>query len=450
MAREVTTASFEGNTLDKMPHCFFALSLARIFLVAQIWAGTMPGAAAFLPADRWEQTAQGQASTQGKSIALTWSLIPDGTALADGEKSQLVAYLDSLLGFTPNPTDTDLELRPWFPLVESTFERWSELGGVHFTYESQDDGSRHRAFPGELGIRGDIRLAAENIDGPGGTLATTQFPDTGDILLDSAEIQRLGNPEHEYLRLRNTLMHEIGHALGLAHIASSDAQLLMELALNVSFEGPQLDDIRGLHHLYGDRLEQSGGGLGNDSRENATILRSIQLGETWRLGSDARGNQHVVASENDFLSISNSSDLDFFRFTAPENTILDVHLLPLGGEFLQGLPGSQELLTNANSTSDLTLQLQNAEGSILAMINQSPRGEPEELANFQLPSTGDYYLRVSGTSSVVQLYELRIDLQPAAIPEPCAVVIVLMVLLLLSVCERKSFTLFGSRASRRD
>lgn len=390
----------------------------------------MHGADAFLPADRWEQTAKSQMSFQGKSIALTWSLVPDGTELADGEKSQLVAYLDSLLGFTPNPTDTDLELRPWFPLVESTFERWSELGGVHFTYESQDDGSRHRASPGELGIRGDIRLGAGSIDGPGGTLATTQFPDTGDILLDSAEIQRLGNPDHEYLRLRNTLMHEIGHTLGLAHIASSDAQLLMELALNVSFEGPQLDDIRGLHHLYGDRLEQSSGGLGNDSRENATTL-SIQLGETWRLGSDARGNQHVVASENDFLSISNSSDLDFFRFTAPEKTFLDVHLLPLGGEFLQGLPGSQELLTNANSTSDLTLQLQNAEGSILAMINQSPRGEAEELASFQLPSAGDYYLRVSGTSAVAQLYELKIDLQSAVIPEPAAVVIVLTLLFFL-------------------
>ena len=382
---------------------------------------------AFAPADRWGATALGSAGQRGEPITLTWSLVPDGTEVSNGRRSELISWLDNI--FDVVSTETELTQRPWFPLFDSAFQRWGELGGLAFVYEARDDGLPHRNHPGKVGFRGDIRLAAAPLDGPEGTLATSHFPDTADILLDVQDVRRFGNSEQNFLRLRNTLMHEIGHSFGLDHITSSDAQLLMEPALRINFDGPQLDDIRGLHHLYGDRFEVDGG---NGSLASATFLGPLLPGEQIVLGDPGRDGLKVEPEEFDFVSITRRSDQDYYSFDLDSSAELDVLLVPQGGEFMQGAPGEVEQLTNANATSDLLLTLYAPNGSVLSRVNQQPRGHVEQFDGFPISDAGRYVLSVSGSSEVVQLYSLQLRRRDTSLlPEPSTGWLTVIVLLRL-------------------
>ncbi len=342
--------------------------------------------------------------------------MPDGTPAANRAPSNLVAFFDEHFGAAGG---NDLTQRPWFPVIDAAFGRWSELGGVTFAYEPHDDGADHRAAPGMLGVRGDVRLAAAFVDGPGGTLAASQYPDTGDVLLDSSDVARLTNPDGNYIRLRNTLMHEIGHVLGLDHIASSDADLLMEPALNVSFDGPQIDDIRGLHFLYGDRLERNERAVPADAPALSLSFGIVLPGDIVTVGSAASDRQ-VTPGNADFLSISNRNDVDLFDFELANPAWLDVELQPRGGRFRQAQLGGEEAWIEAHASNDLTLELLAADDSLLGSANRHGRGEGERLADVFLPSAGTYRLRVSGSREAVQLYSLEVRVRGIQAPEPAS------------------------------
>ena len=146
--------------------------------------------------------------------------------------------------FGGNAAQTDLTRQPWFHLFSDSFGRWSQLGGVNFVYEPHDDGVLHPSSNGVLGVRGDIRIGGLNVDGAGSILAFTYLPTDGsDMVVDTAEASYFGsNSDPNRLRLRNTMMHEIGHAFGLLHVDSSSS-LLMEPVIDTSFDGPQLDEV---------------------------------------------------------------------------------------------------------------------------------------------------------------------------------------------------------------
>ena len=271
-------------------------------LVALLLSILANSAHAFVPADRWLVTANGSTSLRGTSATLTWSLVPDGTQMASRQPSSLISLLDDNFSFVNR--GGSLADRPWFPLIESCFIRWGELGGIDFVYEPHDDRAIHSQTPGAPGQRGDIRLAATQDGGVGGTLAYSQFPDGGDIGFDTADLPTLLNPDGNYRRFRNVLMHEIGHTIGLNHVVSGDAAFLMEPAVDTSFDGPQLDDIRGLQHLYGDRFEKANGGAGNNSMSTATNLGALRTGDAVSLGSDAGPDLVIEPANRDFLSIT--------------------------------------------------------------------------------------------------------------------------------------------------
>lgn len=390
-----------------------------IFLGAALAASPALG---FLPADRWTTTAFGPADHRGRPVTLTWSVVPDGTEVRNRQPSGLISFLDSHFQVVDGGGDDDLTRRPWFALIESAFDRWSKLGGVNFVYEPNDDGAIHGQMPGELGVRGDIRLGGTSDDGPGGTLAFSQFPDGADIGLDTDDAVVLLDRAANYRRLRNVLMHEVGHTLGLDHVISSDAAFLMEPAAEFSYDGPQLDDIRGLHHLYGDRLETSNHGTGNHSASLATELGLMSVGTTISLGRDAGLDTRVNSTDADFLSISGSLDADFFAFEVAEPALLDVKLTPLGGLFHQGLPGGIELLTNAFASSDLGFVVLAADSTPLAAINQELAGGVESTSNLYLPAAGRYFVQVTGGREVVQLYELDLTLERCEIAEPSTLI----------------------------
>src|SRR5262249_44539560 len=150
------------------------------------------------------------------------------------------------------PGGTNLTQRPWFHLFQESFDRWTQLGGITFVYEPNDSGTSLSGSAGALGVRGDVRIGGANIDGPSGTLAYTYYPDNGDMVIDTGETTFFTDSTNNYRSFRDTLMHEIGHAFGLDHVISSTEALLMEPYIDTSFDGPQLDDIRGLQGFYGD------------------------------------------------------------------------------------------------------------------------------------------------------------------------------------------------------
>lgn len=399
-------------------------ALTCVTLLAAVHGGNR--ASAFLAADRWDRTASGWTGSRGTPVTLTWSIVPDGTTIPQRGPSALVSHMDAWFG--AGPDGADLTLRPWFRWLDAAFARWSELGGVEFRYEPADDGAEHRDAPGLLGTRGDVRLAAAAIDGPGGTLAYSQFPSTGDLVLDLDDRASWTQPVNDHRRLRNVLMHEIGHALGLDHIVSSDADFLMEPALNLQFDGPQLDDVRGLHALYGDRAERSGGGLDNDRPEAASWLGTLRPGQPLAIGAAGTDGLAVAPHETDFVSIAGRTDVDFFRFRAVASLGAEVTLTPLGGTFRQGRPGEPESLIDAAASNDLALAAWNDRGERLAFADATGRGGGERL-QLSLPQGGEYLVSVTGRRDVVQLYRLELHGHVVAEPRSAAGVLCAAVLI---------------------
>lgn len=365
-------------------------------------------ATAYVPDDRWSITASGATGAAGTPITLTWSFAPDNTNIPGEGASNLVSYFDGLFGVASGGSDHTQ--RPWFTYFKQSFDRWSALGGINFVYEPKDNGASLQTTNGALGVRGDVRIGGAFVDGASGTLAYTWLPNSGDMVFDTGETGFYSNSSNNYRALRNTIMHELGHAFGLLHIESSTDNLLMEPTINLGFDGPQLDDIRGIQGLYGDVFERSNGGLGNGTAARATNLGALSIGGTLDVGSDAAGGQSVGLTETDFVSIANASDADFFSFTVAAPALLDATLTPLGGIFNQGVEGGAQSPFNANARNDLTLSLFASNGTtLLGTANLTAASGVESLSDISLATAGKYYARISGAAENVQLYQLLLS-----------------------------------------
>lgn len=374
--------------------------------------------------DPWLSTASGSRSGNGAPATITWSIVPDGTRVSTGSgsattPSNLISFMNT--NFGGNPAQSNLALQPWFHIFTDAFGRWAQLGGVDYLYESHDDGVRHPSSNGQLGVRGDIRLAGFNIDGQSGTLAFTYVPTGGsDMAIDTAEVSLFANSNLNHVYYRDTLMHEIGHSFGLGHVDSTTDTLLMMPFIDDSanpIDGPQLDEIRGVQFYFGDVNEKSNNKQGNGTAALATSLGTIAGGSTKSIGTAANvPTQEISATATDFVSISNVNDGDFYSFTISQPSLLSGTLTPRGGVFTQGSADDNEFPTtfNANARNNLGLSIFNTNGtSILASANANPAGGNESIANLVLPSAGTYFARVTGFDDTIQLYEL--SLSPSSI-----------------------------------
>ena len=391
----------------------------------------------------WTTSSAGETRTGlGEPIQLTWSVVPDGTQLPRGlsepsGNSDLVAFLDQIHHGGNSPGGSDLTQRAWWGLINSAFERWDQVSGVTFNYEPNDDG--HYVYPsttastndyyrGIEGVRGDHRLGGHYIDGDvrPSNLAYNYFPSHGsDMVIDTSESTIFGNSEDNYLRFRNTLTHEIGHGLGLAHVESSDTTdgdstivfgtFLMEPTLSVNFDGPQYDDILGIQRLYGDAYEK---GDGNDTAATATDLGTLSFLSTLAIGTDA-DDEYVDPTQTDFVSVDDNSDTDYYLFSVNSAQEISIVLEPKGPTYLEGRQGSANNGTqqtfDTKSLSDLSLALVGPDGTtLLAAQNTVGRGITEAIEGFQLTQAGDYYVRVTGATNAAQMYQLSITSVPEA------------------------------------
>lgn len=368
---------------------------------------------AFFSNGRWSTTAlNGWTSAYGTGVDVTWSLVPDGTLIPGEGGSNLIAFLDGLFG--NGGGGTNYQNRPWFHFFEESFDRWSELGGLTFHYEDNDDGTNLRGLFGVENVRGDVRIGGANIDGVSGTLASTSFLLDADLTIDTAESAYYSNSINDYQNMRNTLMHEIGHALGLGHIDSTTSVFLMEPTANAApIVGPQLDEIRGLHYLYGDVNEK---GAGNNTAATATPL-SVTPGVEFIRGKDPTvGNIITQMTEIDFLSISNQNDFDYFSFEITDPALLDLSVAPVGQSYNERISfsGNNYTTTFPAAVSDLGLQLYSlVSGSpvLLSSQNVNSIGQHESLTDFLLEEPGKYAFRISASPSGVQLYQFSLLLE---------------------------------------
>jgi hypothetical protein len=371
-------------------------------------------AIAFVPDQRWGATASAPPGEMGDPVTLTWSIVPEGTLIQGEGSSNLVQFLDGLFGAGSTGGD-DLTHRPWFPLLAESFDRWSQLSGMTFVYEPADDGLVHGTADGALGVRGDVRIGGASVDGPLGTLAYIYFPSNSDLVVDTSDGAFFANPALNRRQFRNTLMHELGHGFGLAHVASSSDAFLMEPAINISFDGPQLDDIRGIQSFYGDALEKSHNGAGNDTFTTATHLGALSSGGTRSIGADAALDTVVDPVDSDFVSIANSLDSDFFSFDVNWPVGLNAVLLPHGGVFNHGQQGGEQSQVDANSDNDLRMTVFGSDGvTALASADRAVAGDVESLSGVFLPAAGRYFIQVAGSLDAVQLYQLDLTLVSAA------------------------------------
>ena len=105
----------------------------------------------------------------------------------------------------------------------------------------------------------DMRIGGHSIDGQSGsnTLAYNYFPNAGDMVIDTDNVSFYSNRTGDHIRLRNVIMHEVGHGLGISHLVSNDSRFLMEPFIDVSFDGPQFAEILAVHRMYGDNNEEN-------------------------------------------------------------------------------------------------------------------------------------------------------------------------------------------------
>ncbi|MCC6469976.1 MAG: matrixin family metalloprotease, partial [Alphaproteobacteria bacterium] len=156
-------------------------------------------------------------------------------------------FPDVLPGITSGTFSSFLNF-DYTSVIRSAFDAWSAVANIKFVQVADNGGA------GASQYISDIRIAAEFIDGFGDlqedTLAETYFPTAnggvqsplaGNMIVD------LGEPltqQEFYL----TVLHEIGHSLGLDHEFVNLA--IMNPFLNTSLSGLQQDDINGIVSIY--------------------------------------------------------------------------------------------------------------------------------------------------------------------------------------------------------
>ncbi len=335
--------------------------------------------------DRWTCTAtNGCGLSQGDPVTLTWSIVPDGTSIYgfNGEAtapSNLQSWLNGIYGTQET----------WLAIFQQVFDRWAELTGLTYVYESADDGAAMTQFSvpgGSLGVRGDIRIAAHLIDDDWGVLAYNFFPDTGDMVLDSADafFDSTGNNS---LGLRNVFAHEHGHGLGMSHVCPVDQTKLMEPYVSSAFDGPQHDDILAGNRGYGDRFETADS---PGTAKNLGTLTSVDLSD---------------------LSIDDNSDADYYSFTVAPGSNLSVTVTPIGFTYLQGPQCVAGSSYNTKDNHDLSLTVLGSNGTtVLASVDSRSAGLEETLTNLALTEgTGPYYAVIEGSgANEAQLYRLAL------------------------------------------
>lgn len=346
---------------------------------------------------------------QGSNIVLTWSLVPDGLSIPSGigeatANSSLFARMNTL-----HANNTAL----WISKFQAVFDRWEALCGIDFQRVTAagvewDDGVGWGSGGNDT-THGDIRISMKPIDGVNGILGYTAFPNNGDMVLDSQENWGQGQPNS--LFFRNTVAHELGHALGLGHVCPVNTSKLLEPFLATNFDGPRHDDVRAVQRHYGD-----------DSEDDNAFSSAFDVGTLTGTTVSFGACPAPVIANTSILSLDANSEQDWYKFTINQAANLSVTLTPSGTTYLNGAQlgsGACSAGTSFNSLAVANLGFEVRNGAtgatILTTVNNAASGLAETLTNFNLAAAGTYYVRVfeSDSPTESQLYNINFDADPA-------------------------------------
>ena len=298
---------------------------------------------------------------------ITWSIVPDGTNVL-GQSSNLNSTLNQ-----------DLGANNWLHAFQDAFAWWENYANVNFS-QVGDNGSPTNSGNYQQGSPnfGDIRIAGfnENPAFGAGTLAFTLLPppndggsDSGDIFFNTA-IPWGSN--YDYYDLETVAIHEIGHALGLAHSADTNASMY------AYYTGSQPyltnDDVAGVQAIWGPRQED-GLAAGNS---NFTPARAASITPF----INGANNQIVLPNQD----VASSAESYWFKVTTPANA-----------------SNNLTVQIQAASLSELSpkVQIYNAALNGLVQVSAATnayRSTIDASINYATPNT-TYYIRVLGSSN---------------------------------------------------
>lgn len=228
---------------------------------------------------------------------VTWSLIGDGTGIADGAPDGI--HGSSQLGSLFSAIDAAYGSGTSLNALQRAFDSWSAVANVKFVQVSETGSVPLGAGYASVGgsVIGDIRIGAYAVDGFSGAVGYAPKPNggttlEGDVVFNiGAAFQAVpagaaeGSFYDVYLNpsptdspdkdgwyhndLQSLFAHELGHAIGLAH--STEPAALMCGWVDDDFDGslcnwnpteqtnwqiplvrlPTPDDVAGAQYLYG-------------------------------------------------------------------------------------------------------------------------------------------------------------------------------------------------------
>jgi len=341
----------------------------------------------FILSTRWTSTAtSGSGLGQGDPTTLTYSFIPDGTNIQGEGPSNLQSFMNGQIG-----------AGTWQALFQTALDAWANVSGLTYIHEPNDDGFTLSGggAAGQLGSRGDVRIGGNFLDGNSGVLAFNYFPNGGDMVIDTGDGNFYGNGSNNYIRLRNVVTHEAGHGIGLAHVESDSHRFLMEPFIDISFTGPQIDDIRGAQRGYGD-FDENNNSFGGSSDFNAIVAG----GGAPFVGGDIKS----IA----LRSMDDNTDIDFYAIETGEPVTLNVMLSPTGGSYQntqQGGGGGGSFI-NASAVADLRFSVADSTTAVLLSVDATGDGQSESGA-VDLPVPGQYFIVVDNdNTNATQTYDL--------------------------------------------
>lgn len=292
------------------------------------------------------------------NLSVTYSFMPDGTTMSGGT-SALFATLNAVASTAV-----------WQAEIDRAMQTWAAASGLTITRVSDDGSPQGIAGSAQGDSRfGDIRIGAYPMDALGYTWYPSSSTRGGDIELTTSHTFQIGSVYDLY----SVVLHEAGHAVGLAHSDVSGA--VMQVAAYSIFAGLHADDIAGIQVLYG-----PDGGTPPPSLTPDRFEVNNTMGTAKHFGTVASINQTT-------LTVHTSSDLDFYSFAPKWTATYNVSI------------------NFSNAQGNLDLIVYNASG---AVVGSSATAGDTELVRLSLTKGKKYYVKVVGAAGAQNTYSFTV------------------------------------------
>jgi hypothetical protein len=289
--------------------------------------------------------------------------MPDGTSIG-GLPSNLQQTLNA-----------HFATADWQAQFGKAFAVWEKVANVNFSLVSDNGANLGVSGNQQNDARfGDIRIGGYAMSGS--ILAVAYLPpsanggtDAGDLFINTSQSWQINGTTYD---LMTVAIHEIGHALGMAH--STDTSAAMYPAYTTTKEAVDSDDIAGIRSLYNSRQQDSFNP--NHSSSQAADITSYL---------DGNGQLQLPALDITPTSIPGQGDPDWFKITVPSTT-----------------QGTMVVKMQATGLSLLapTLAVFNSTGTtLLGSQSSSSMGDTVAVTLNKVSSGQVYLIRCTGTTT---------------------------------------------------